>query len=175
MYAKPVRSAEHLYRLLFPYSSVPLPQPSLILDNPVQGPVYTALRGKLSNILASLVRFNLRILLNPPPEKLSVSDDAVSDRRRFSGKSARLAGPTHFSKVSTRCSLLAASISLSSHVQHSDMYTLTRFYPWTSSLQVHEMLELSRGQPNAALTIALRRVCMIQRVRMCRQTATLFV
>ncbi|CAM9192055.1 unnamed protein product [Ascophyllum nodosum] len=64
-----------------------------------EGPVHTALGEKLGNFLLSLVRFKLRTLFNPPPEKLSKADNDVSDKTRFSGRSTGVAGPSHFSKV----------------------------------------------------------------------------
>ena len=57
------------------------------------------MRERLASMLSSRVRFKLRSLFNPPPEPLSKSDDAVSDRRTFPGKRAGIPPPTHISKV----------------------------------------------------------------------------
>ncbi|CAN0133446.1 unnamed protein product, partial [Hapterophycus canaliculatus] len=60
-------------------------------------------REKLASMLSSLIRFNIRILLDAPPEKLTRAPEALPSRgdRSYAEEKRRagVSSPSHFSRV----------------------------------------------------------------------------
>ncbi|CAM9543660.1 unnamed protein product, partial [Pylaiella littoralis] len=69
----------------------------------LEGPIGSPVRDRLAGMLASLIRFNLRIRLDAPPEKLTRAPEVLPSCREASYREekrrAEVPPPSHFSKV----------------------------------------------------------------------------